>query len=218
MNDLLLRLLPEIGGLLITPGAVIGCILLLHTGRPVANAGGFGAGFLLVYSMIALSALLGGASDPGATSQEVSHGAGLAVGLLFLVVGCWMALRKPSPVTERPRLFRELDTAKPLKAFVIGVALGVINPNLFIMMAAMSSVSSSAVGVGGALLATLILLIAALGDILIPMLVFLALGDRARMGLDRAEVWLLRHSRVLSLGVLFGFGALFTARGIANLS
>ncbi|MFB8004956.1 GAP family protein [Nocardia sp. NPDC056000] len=218
MGELLLELLPEMVGLLITPGAVIGCILLLHSQAPIPNAAAFGAGFLVVYSMIALSALLGGASDPGATSPEVSHGAGLAVGLLFLAIGCWMALRKPPPVAKRPRLLLELDTAGPPKAFVIGVALAVINPNLFIMIAAMSTVSSSHVGTAAALITTAILLLAASLDFLIPMIVFAALGERARTGLDRAESWMLGHSRALSLVVLFGFGALFTVRGVVNLS
>ncbi|WP_067690451.1 GAP family protein [Nocardia jejuensis] len=218
MGELLLQLLPEMVGLVITPGAVIGCILLLHSRAPIPNAVAFGGGFLVVYTMIAISALLGGASDPDATSKDVSHGAGLVVGLLFLAIGSWMALRKPPAVAKRPRLLQELDTAGPPKAFVIGIALGVINPNLFIMMAAMSSVSSSGVGPGAALLATVLLLVAASLDFLIPVGVFVLLGERARLGLDRAESWMLSHSRALSLAVLFGFGALFTVRGAASLA
>ncbi|MFE6862421.1 GAP family protein [Nocardia sp. NPDC057668] len=217
MGELLLQLLPELVGLLITPGAVIGCILLLHSRRPIPNAAAFGAAFVLVYAMIAISALLGGASDPGATPEEVSHGAGLVVGLLFLAVGCWTATRKPPPVGSRPRLLAELESAGPRKAFVIGIALAVINPNLFIMMAAMSSISSSGSGAGAALVATLALLVAASLDFLIPMGVFVILGERARTALDRAETWMLAHSRALSLGVLFGFGALFTVRGVIDL-
>ncbi|WP_067813293.1 GAP family protein [Nocardia inohanensis] len=216
MGELLMQLLPELAGLLITPGAVIGCVLLLQSQRPLPNAASFGGGFVVVYSMIAISALLGGASEPGSTSPDVSHGAGLVVGLLFLALGCWMALRRPRPVTQRPRLLSELETAGPRKAFVIGIALGVINPNLFIMMAGMSAISSSDTGVAAALLTTLLLLLAASLDFLIPMGIYAALGERARTGLDTVQAWMLRHSRMLSLGVLFGFGALFTLRGLAT--
>ncbi|MFI6866159.1 GAP family protein [Nocardia sp. NPDC050406] len=218
MGELLVRLLPELVGLLITPGAVIGCVLLLHSRRPIPNAAALGGGFLAVYAMVAISALLGGASEPESTPSEVTHGTGLVVGLLFLAIGCWMAVRRPGPVAERPRLLRELETAGPRKAFVIGIALGVINPNLFIMMAGMSAISSSDVGVAAALFATLLLLIAASLDFLIPMGIYAALGERARTGLDTAQDWMLRHSRALSLGVLFGFGALFTVRGLVDLS
>ncbi|MBF4997428.1 hypothetical protein IRT45_09680 [Nocardia sp. BSTN01] len=39
MGDLLVLLLPEVIGLIVTPGAVAGCVLLLQSHRPIANAG-----------------------------------------------------------------------------------------------------------------------------------------------------------------------------------
>ncbi|WP_336882469.1 GAP family protein [Rhodococcus globerulus] len=217
MDELIVQLLPEVAGLMITPGAIIGCILLLQSRQPVHNAVAFAAGFLVVYVMIAVSALLGGASDPGSTTPETSHGAGLVIGLIFLSIGSWTAVRQPRPVAGRPRLLRELDTAHPPKAFILGVALGAINPNLFLMISGMSIIASSTVGVVAALLATLALLIAAFIDFLIPIGAYLALGERARTGLDAVEAWMLRNSRTLTLFVLFGFGALFTVRGVVDL-
>ncbi|MFD6400060.1 GAP family protein [Nocardia sp. NPDC060249] len=142
-------LLPEIVGLMVTPGAVIGRVLLLRSRDPMRNASTFGLGFLVVYSV---------------------------------------------------------------------VVLGVLNPNLFIMMSGMSVIASSAVGLEAALLATVILLVAAVVDFLIPIGIYLAMGERAEHGLAVAQAWMLRHSRVLTLSVLLGFGALFTARGIVNLA
>ncbi|WP_278263028.1 GAP family protein [Nocardia sp. AG03] len=217
MGGLLLLLVPEIVGLMITPGAVIGCVLLLRSCFPVRNAAAFGAGFLVVYLLVALSAVLGGASDPAATPARVSHGAGLAVGLLFLACGCWMWLRKPRTAAERPRLLTELETAGPRKSFAIGLVLGVLNPNLFIMMSGMSVISSSAVAIGAALVATAALLLAASADFLIPIGAYLIAGDRADRGLAVVEAWMLRNSRTLTLSVLFGFGALFTVRGVVDL-
>ncbi|QNG20231.1 hypothetical protein G4H71_13215 [Rhodococcus triatomae] len=217
MAEVLVQLLPEMLGLVITPGAIIGCILLLHSREPIRNASAFGAGFLVVYVMIAVSALLGGASDPGSTPPETSHGAGLMVGLVFLAVGCWIAGRPPRPDADHPALLRELESAGPRKAFVLGVALGVINPNLFLMISGMSIIASSTVSPTAALVAALLLLIAASLDFLVPIGVYRLLGDRARVGLDRLQAWMLRNSRSLTLAVLFGFGALFTVRGIVDL-
>jgi hypothetical protein len=49
-------LVPEIIGLIITPAAVIGCVLLLESANAVRNALSFGSAFLLVYSQIAVGA------------------------------------------------------------------------------------------------------------------------------------------------------------------
>ena len=86
MGDLLVVLLPEMFGLIVTPGAIAGCVLLLLRSRsPVPSALAFGGAFVTVYTLIALAAILGGASDPGAVSPDTSHGTGLVVGVLFLL-------------------------------------------------------------------------------------------------------------------------------------
>ncbi|MFE5479619.1 GAP family protein [Nocardia sp. NPDC056541] len=218
MGGLMALLLPEIVGLMVTPGAVIGCVLLLRSRDPVRNASMFGLGFLVVYSIVALAACIGGAPDPGATTAQTSHIAGLVVGLIFLALGVVMLVRPRRHTGEKPRVLDELATAGPRKAFAIGVVLGVLNPNLFIMMSGMSVIASSAVGLADALLATAILLVAAVVDFLIPIGIYLAMGERAERSLAVAQAWMLSHSRMLTLSVLLGFGALFTARGIVNLA
>ncbi|MGV9673944.1 GAP family protein [Nocardia sp. NPDC003482] len=217
MGELLLRLLPELIGLIITPGAIAGCILLLHSQQPVRNARAFGGAFMLTYTLIVVSALLGGASDPGSTSPHTSSAAGLAVGLIFLAAGAWVATRPRAAAATTPKWLDELGNAGPRRAFVIGIAFAVVNPNLFIMISGMSLISSSHTGPGAAFLATALLLAAAALDFLIPIGVYLALGDRARTALDTAQDWMVRNNRAMSIAVLFAFGALFTIRGIVNL-
>ncbi|MGW4635953.1 GAP family protein [Nocardia sp. NPDC004415] len=218
MGELFLELLPVVIGLMITPGAVIGAVLLLHSARPVPNAAAFGGGFLVVYGLIAISAVLVGASEPGATSEQTSHRTGLAVGLGFLAAGVWLLIRKPRTAGQRPRLLSALETASPRRAFAIGVLLGVLNPNLFLMIAGMTTIASSTVGATAALVAVLLLLVAAAADFAVPIALYLALGERAERALDVADAWMLRYSRTLTLAVLFGFGALFTVRGVVALS
>ncbi|MFD4461209.1 GAP family protein [Nocardia sp. NPDC058480] len=218
MGGLLVLLLPEIIGLMVTPGAVIGCVLLLRSRDPVRNASMFGLGFLVVYAIIALAACLGGAPDPAATTAHTSHAAGLVVGLIFLGLGAFMLVRPRPQTDEQPRVLAELADAGPRKAFAMGLVLGVLNPNLFIMLSGMSVIASSAVGLAAALLATVILLVAAVADFLIPIGIYLAVGERADQGLAAAQAWMLRNSRLLTLSVLLGFGALFTLRGVVSLA
>ncbi|MGI5217796.1 GAP family protein [Nocardia sp. CA-290969] len=220
MSELLVLLLPEMAGLIITPGAVAGCVLLLLRSRaPVPDALAFGGAFLVVYLLIAITAILGGAADPAAGSTDTSHGVGVVVGVLFLLAGLWVLVRRPASRRREgpPKILCELESSGPRRCFVLGIALAVLNPNLFLMMSGMSYIAGSSVGPGPALLATVLLLVAASVDFLVPVGLYLAFGDRARTWLGSLESWVLRHARGLSLAVLFGFGALFTARGIIGM-
>ncbi|MEV0246371.1 GAP family protein [Nocardia sp. NPDC050712] len=217
MGELILLLIPEMIGLVITPAAIVGCVLLLQSRRPLANAASFGAAFVLVYSQVGIAALLGGASDPGSTSKTVAHWAGLGVGLVFLAFGARAALHRPPADAPPPKLLTQLESAGPRRAFTAGLVLAIVNPNLVIMMSGMSLIASSQSSRGTALVATVLLLLAAALDFLIPMAIYLVLGERARRGLESAKRWMLRNNRSMTIAVLLGFGVLFTARGIADL-
>ncbi|MEV6217419.1 GAP family protein [Nocardia sp. NPDC051833] len=218
MGELIAALFPEMLGLIVTPAAIAGCVLLLQSRRAVANAAAFAAAFLVVYGQVAVTALLGGAAQSNSTAETVSHWAGLVVGVMFLVAGAWVWVRRPAADTAPPKFLTELEAAGPRKAFSAGLVLAIVNPNLFIMMSGMSVIASSPTTTASALVGTALLLLAAALDFLIPIGLYLALGDRARTGLDRAKEWMLRNNRRLSIGVLIGFGALFTIRGVLNLT
>ncbi|MGN2639542.1 GAP family protein [Nocardia takedensis] len=218
MNGLFGRLLPELLGLLITPAAVVGCVLLLRSGNAVRNAFSFGGAFLLVYTQIALAGLLGGATDAHAGSQRAAHWVGLLVGLLFLVLAFRLASRPPAHEPgQPPRWVSELESAGPRRAFAAGLVLAVLNPNLFIMLSGISVIASAGAGPAASIAAILLLLLAAALDFLVPIGMYVLLGVRARTVLDDAKRWMIAHDRAVTIGVLLAFGALFTVRGLLAL-
>nr|WP_240945624.1 GAP family protein [Rhodococcus sp. HNM0569] len=202
--------------MLVTPGAVVGSIILLQSAAPIRNALAFTSGFMTVYVMIVVAALLGGAGDPESTTPETSHGVGLVVGILLLLIGIWTATRRPA-AGGRPGLL-DSDDVGPRRALLIGGALGVFNPNIFIMASAVSTVAAADTSVFGALLATLVLLVAAVADLLIPVGLVVVTGGRGQAFLHRVQTWMLAHGHALTLSVLFGFGLLFTIRGVVDLT
>lgn len=216
MGGLFGQLLPEMLGLLVTPAAVVGCVLLLQSGRAVRNAFAFGAAFLLVYLQIAVAGLLGGAGDRHATPSAVAHWVGFLVGLLFLGIGAWLLLRPPVRAGP-PRWLTELESAGARRAFAVGLVLAVLNPNLFIMLSGVSVIASSGAGAAASVGASLLLLLSAALDFLIPIGMYVLLGVRARTALDNAKRWMVANDRMLAIGVLLVFGLLFTGRGLLAL-
>lgn len=136
---------------------------------------------------------------------------------MFLIVGVVMLAQKPRTVGERPRWMTALESPTPRTAFIAGLALGKIKPNVFILLSGMTIISSSHVGTGTALLGTALLLVAAMLDFLVRIGIYTVLGDRARRGLIAAKTWMVRRNRVLGVAVFFGFGTLFALRGLLAL-
>nr|WP_198428870.1 GAP family protein [Nocardia bovistercoris] len=210
------RLLPELLGLVVTPVAVVGCVLLLRSGNAVRNAYAFGAAFLLVYLQIGIAGLLGGAGGEHATPAAVAHWFGFLVGVLFLGFGAWVLARPPARAGP-PRWLTELESAGARRAFATGLVLAVLNPKLLIMLSGVSVIASSDAGPGAAIFATLLLLVSAALDFAIPIGMYVLLGVRARRGLDRATRWMVANDRMLAVCVSLVFGLLFTVRGLLAL-
>ncbi|GAA4481514.1 hypothetical protein GCM10023094_29810 [Rhodococcus olei] len=217
MGELIGLLVPEMIGLIVTPAAVAGCILLLQSGNPIRNALSFAGAFLFVYTAIGTAALLGGAGDPSATSQAVSHWIGLIVGVLFLLVGAAQLLQRKKLSAAKPKWMVELEEATPRTAFVLGLLLANVNPNLFIMLSGMSIIAGYGSTWPQALAGTALLLLSAMVDFLVPTGAYLLLGVRAKRGLDAAKEWMVHRNKELGVGVFLGFGLLFTVRGLTAL-
>ncbi|WFR72554.1 GAP family protein [Prescottella defluvii] len=112
---------------------------------------------------------------------------------------------------------QQLTNAKPRGAFVMGAALSIVNPNLAIMISGMTIIAASDTSVGASVFGTVLLLIAAALDFLVPIGAYMLLGKRAQDGLAGVKKWMIEHDRPLTLAVFFSFGALFVIRNVVAL-
>ncbi|MDG3009476.1 hypothetical protein G4X40_04875 [Rhodococcus sp. D2-41] len=217
MGSLLLDLIPELLGMAITPAAIAGCILLLQTKQALKNALAFASAFMLAYIAIGVAALLGGATHQTQQSGTIAHWAGLVVGLIFVGCGVGTLVRHRSAAQRDPKWMDLLEKATPRVAFLLGAALSVLNPNLAIMVSGMSVIAAADTTVATSIGATVLLLVAAALDFLVPIGAYVAFGDRAKAALESSKRWMLTHNGGLSMAVFFGFGALFVIRGVVAL-
>jgi hypothetical protein len=54
-------------------------------------------------------------------------------------------------------------------------------------------------------------------DFLVPIAIYLMLGERAHRLLDRARVWMVGHTGALTIGMFLFLGIIFLGRGIGKL-
>jgi threonine/homoserine/homoserine lactone efflux protein len=214
-------LAPEWIGLLLTPLAVVGAIVLLGTDRSLPNALAFAGAFALNY--LILSAIVIWVGSVATTSQEVEAGVArylvsLLMGLLFLGIGAAVLLRHHAGVPEgTPRWAVVLETATPVRAFLGGFALSLINPNVVILLSGLTIIITSGEVIGTQVVGALTLVLASLIPFAIPIGIFLIMGDRGKEMLKSVFVWMIAHNKALTAGTMFFFGSIFVGRGLGGL-
>jgi threonine/homoserine/homoserine lactone efflux protein len=214
-------LAPEWIGLLLTPLAVVGAIVLLGTDRSLQNTLSFAGAFALNY--LILSAILLWVGSIATPSQEDEAGiaryiVSLLMGLLFLGIGLAVLLRHHVGAPGgKPRWAVVLETATPIRAFLGGFALSLINPNVVILLSGLTIIITSGESIGTQVLGALTLVLASLIPFAIPIGIYLIMGDRGKEMLKRVFVWMIDHDKALTAGTMFFFGSIFVGRGLGGL-
>ncbi|WP_459984117.1 GAP family protein [Nocardioides sp. AN3] len=227
MGDLVAALLPALLGLLATPAAIIACLVLLETRRPVLNVSVFALMFLLVYGALSFAVLgsgrlgerLGGPSgeDP-ATVRGWTSG---LLGVLFLALGAVILLRdapEPHDAEPVPGWVRRLRDPSVRSVMTLGLALAVLNPHIAILGVGLGVVLTADISPTGQMVGVTLLLAASMMDFVVPPIAYALGGPAAGSRLREATAWMVLHTRLLSALVLVLLGLLFSLHGLAQLA
>ncbi len=234
MWELAGQLLPEMVGLAVTPAAVVACLLLLGSSHPYRNVVALAVPFLAVYGVLSIVALVvGQATDAASDDPSTTRGwLSIVLGGIFLALAARSWLRSQQrPVEDAPSgrgthraAIAEPAWASRLRDPSVGLVLGagllvaVVNPNVAILASGLGIVVTADVSLGVQLGGVALLLAASMIDFVVPMLVFVAAGERGRRWLRDATSWLLAHDRAIGIIVLLVFGVMFVGRGIAQVA
>ncbi len=206
----------------VSPLNIIPAILLLFTSKPLTNALSFLLGFVggVALTLVALIAL------GGAVNLTTSDGHSTWAGWLKLILGIYLVFAAVRKFRGRPRSGEDGTLPKWMdgitgynasKSLAAGVVLGALNPkNLVVGLASAAAISASNLSVGQqAIVVSVYVLVAVLG-VVAPIVVMIALGERAHGVLESWNAWL-RQNNVTVMSVLFlVFGAVLIGQGIAG--
>lgn len=216
------QILSQAVGIAISPAPIILVIVVLFSRRSMTNAAAFLAGWavgVLGVFLIA-SAVVDSASDDSGPSdtQGVIQ---VVLGLLFLglAVRQWRSRPAPGTTPEPPAFLAKVETMGPAVAAGLGLLFTVANPkNLPLLISAGADAGQLGLDASElAVVAVVFLLITMIG-VAAPVVLTLALGDRAQGILHGWEDWLSHNNNTVML-VLFAVLAFkMLGSGIATLS
>jgi len=203
----------------VSPLSIIPAVLVLHAPRPRPSGLAYLAGWL--FGLTALTALFIGISDMlgGLRSSPPQWASWLRIGVgaALIVFGVirWLTRRGHD---HMPAWMRTLTNVTPARAAITAAALTVVNPKvLFVCAAAGLSIGTDALDGAGITLGAAYFIGVAASSVALPILAYLAAGDRLDAPLERLKVWLEKHNAALVAAILVLIGVMVLYKGIHAL-
>jgi threonine/homoserine/homoserine lactone efflux protein len=210
MAELWTTLLPLAIGSALIPIEIALTIVLLRGPGGVRKALAWVGGMTVVrlVQLVVLGSVIRVAVDDGEQGTSIAEGAVLlVVGVLFLVVAARKATNQPDEDAPPPGWMTILDGASIGRAFVMGAGLIAVNPKLWAFTIAAIGAIGDAQLDGPASIAAFLVFVIVAQSVHLTAIAVTALGpDRAKVVLDSLNVWLVRYSRTLLIGLSMVFG------------
>ena len=215
--------LPVAVGVLISPLPIVAVVLMLVSRRAKANAAAFlAAWFVTVLVVAGLVALLAGSSAPddaGPPAWASVVKIVLGVLLLLLAVKQWRGRPRDGVAPETPKWMAAIDGFTPVRALGLAVLLSAVNPkNLLLVVSGGAAIASAAPGDTNAqVVATVVFAVVASLGVLTPLVIYLALGERAAAVLDGLKTWMVQNNAVIMAVLLLVIGAKMIGDGVSTI-
>jgi hypothetical protein len=203
----------------LSPLTVIPAVLVLHAPRPRPASLAFLVGWVL--GLVALTPVFIGASDLlGDFHQSPPRWASwlrvvLGSALIAFGVYSWVTRNR---ARKTPFWLSSFSKLSPVRAGVTGAALVPLRPEVLIMCAT----AGLAIGTGGlsaraAWMAGVVFVVVSASTVAIPILGFLAAGNRLDDTLERLKVWMEENHVAMMAVILFLIGLIVLYNGIHAL-
>ena len=224
MGEAIGQMLPLAVAIAANPVPISVVVLMLVSARALANGLAFTAGWLTGIAVLGVIALViangADASDEGQPSTWVNV-LKLALGtvLVVLAVTQWRGRPGEDDEVAMPSWMGAIEAFAPAKAAAVGVALSAVNPKnlLFVIAAAATEAQAGLSTPEQAVVWAIFTALATLG-VAIPVVLYLALGERAPPLLDRIKLWLIRNKAAVMSVLCLIIGALLIGASIGGFS
>jgi hypothetical protein len=220
MGPVLLKMLPFALGT-IAP-TMIGLVVIFLTGtRGLVKTCAFILGkylFYVFWGLICLE-LVDQLSSPGLkVSRSVSDGFFLFAGLLLLILAIRNFFVEDDPDAPPPKFMTILAKLGPVKLFGLGIAISIIQPRFIIfVLAGASIIAESRLRPTESFISLLVLALLMVWPMLIPMVVFLVMGEHRVDAMKSMRTWLMRNQRMMNVVVMGIFGILMLFLGLTGM-
>lgn len=211
-------------GVAISPVAVIAAILLLVSPGGRTKAALFVLGWVVALAVVGgVVVALEGALGIGDSDEPTRIAAiiALVLGVVLLVFGVLRWRGRPASGDDEPTpaWMAKFDSVTTRRAVGLGALLAVAKPkNLVLTLAAATAIAEPTVSTVGSVVALVVYLVVASASVATPIVVAVALGERADPVLERWKTALVAHNKATMAVVFLAFGLLLVGKGVTGLA
>src|SRR6516225_6617809 len=221
MGSVILKMLPFALGA-IAPTMIALVVIFLTGTRGFVKTSAFILGkyvFYVFWGFICLD-LVDHLSSAGLqVSRSVSETFFLFAGLLLLILAVRNFFVEDDPDAPPPKFMTVLAKLGPVKLFGLGIAISIIQPRfiIFVLLGA-SIIAETRLSTTENLISLLFLALFMVWPMLIPLVVFLVMGEHGSDALKSMREWLLHNQRMINVVVMGIFGILLIFLGLTGMS
>lgn len=195
--------------------------MILGTAQARVNGPAFVVGWLLGLVLVGVIVLLVVPDDTTDGPPTWASALKLALGalLVLLAVKQWRGRVEDDEEPSVPRWVGELGGLSAPRALGMGAALAAANPkNLLLTVAAAAAIAETGIPGGEQLLAYAVFVVIGTLGVGVPVVMYLALGERAAGPLEELERWMARNSATILCVLFLVIGAKLIGDAISGFS
>jgi hypothetical protein len=214
--------LPVAIGVMVSPLPIVAVVLMLLSNNARANAFAFVFTWLVAILLLTgVVAFLAGTASGTEERPPVWVSAVkivLGAGLLLLSVKNWRDRPGEGEEPPAPKWMAALDGFTPVKSAGLSAVLADVNPkNLLLVLSGGAAIASAAAGSTSAkVTATVVFAVVASIGVAAPVVIYLAMGDRAGAILQNLRTWLVHNNAGIMAVLLLVLGAKMVGDGISG--
>lgn len=209
-------------GVAISPVPIIAVILMLLSKKAGANSLAFAAGWVVgVAGALAVVVAVSGAIGTN-TGGGPSHGTStvkLVLGAVLLLMGLrrWRSRPGPGESAPLPKWLQAIEAITPVKSAGLGLLLSAVNPkNLLLIVGGGLAIAGAPTSAGGMAVAAAIFWVLAISTVVVPVVLYRAMGPRAERMLDGLNAWLQANNATVMAVLLVIFGVVLVGKGLGG--
>jgi threonine/homoserine/homoserine lactone efflux protein len=197
----------------VSPVAIMLLISVMLQKHARRNSLLFLAGFTLVLITIGVLGVALFHTTPTGKTSHVDYWIDIALGVLCLAA-IPLSLRPRKKTAKRA----EAADMSAAKAFVIGAIAMLINSStIVIYIAGAHLISAAKVSTSDTVLALVIMTFMTLLTLIVPIALYFLLPEKSEKILNGLKGWLIRHNKVIGVGLLLVIGGYLLGKGIVGL-
>jgi threonine/homoserine/homoserine lactone efflux protein len=201
MGDVIGEFLPYAVGVAVSPIPIAAVLLMLVTKKARTNGPLFALGWLAGLTAAGVIVLLIPGLEP--SQGEPSTAAGVVkgiLGVLLLGVGVKAWTNRPvgGDVADPPGWMHKIDGFNGPKSLGMGFLLSALNPkNLLLTVGGAATISAAALGTSEQYVALVVFVVVASLTILVPVFLYLILGEKAEQVMTNTKDWLIQNNQTV---------------------